>query len=423
MNSPRLMAVLCVSLLAASCGSKKDAAQTAGQNKPVAVSTAAAEVRETPAGFDETGTFLAEESSNVAPHAPGRVIATPVDVGARVAKDQVICELEHRDAELRLEQARAQYEQATAALRQAQQRIGYTKGSFDAEKVPEVAAAKAAYESAQAQARLAAADAKRYENLVATGDVSKSAYERVRTAQETADAAANLARQQYEAAANTARQSYEVVSTQQASMEAAKTAVAIAEKGLADTTIRAPYAGFVTARPVSVGEYVSTDRNIATVVDISTLKLDLQTPEQRASQAHVGDKVIAHVDAFPDRAFEGKVIAVNPSVDPNSRVFILRAEFSNPDAALKPGMFATARVALPGGVQAVFVPAQAVIRDKTTDSNQIYVAENGKARLRVVGVGDKQADRIQVINGLKGGEQVITSGLSDLYDGAVLAQK
>ncbi len=84
---------------------------------------------------------------------------------------------------------------------------------FDPARVPEVAAAQANYQSAQAQARLAAADAQRYANLVATGDVSRSAYEKARTQQETAEAQANAARQQYEAAVNGARQSYEMIST------------------------------------------------------------------------------------------------------------------------------------------------------------------------------------------------------------------
>ena len=152
-----------------------------------------------------------------------------------------------------------------------------------------MAAAQANYESAQAQARLAAADAKRYENLVETGDVSRSAFEKARTQQETADAQANAARQQYEAALNAARQSYGAVETSQASLEGVQAQLAQAEKGLADTTIRAPFDGYITARPVAAGEYVALTDKIATIVRIGTLKLQLQTPEQRASRAQLGD--------------------------------------------------------------------------------------------------------------------------------------
>ena len=91
---------------------------------PVAVTTATAAVRQVAADFEETGTFIAEESSQIAPVAPGRVIATPVDVGAHVNKGDIICELDPRDAQLRLDQARAQLQEATASVRQMQSRIG-----------------------------------------------------------------------------------------------------------------------------------------------------------------------------------------------------------------------------------------------------------------------------------------------------------
>ncbi len=306
-------------------------------------------LRQVSAGFAETGSFVADESSDIAPGVPGLVTATPVNVGDFVKQGQVICELDHRDAQLKLEQVRAQLDEATAAVRQAQSRIGLNANrTFDANLVPEVAAAKANYESAQAQARLAAADAKRYENLVKTGDVSRSAFEKAHTQQETADAQANAARQQYEAALNAARQSYGAVETSQASLEGMRAQLAQAEKGLADTTIHAPFDGYISARPVAAGEHVALTDKIATIVRIGTMKLQLQTPEQRSSRASVGMTVVARVSAFPDRDFLGKVSAINPAVDPNSRAFILEARFDNPKAELRPGMFATARVLLPG---------------------------------------------------------------------------
>jgi multidrug efflux pump subunit AcrA (membrane-fusion protein) len=412
--------ILLASLLAlAGCGSKQAVQAVApAEVKAVPVSTAVADSREVAADFEETGTFLADESSDIAPPVAGRVISTPVDVGARVVQGQVICELDHRDAQLKLDQAKAQLAEAMASLRQMQTRIGLTNGQFDPTKVPEVAAAQANYQSAKAQANMAAADAQRYSNLVATGDVSRSAYEKARTQQETAEAQANGAKQQYEAAANAARQSNEMILTSQASLDNVKAQLAQAEKGLADTTIRAPFDGFITARPVAAGEYVALTNKIATIVKIGSLRLDLQTPEQRASQAHVGDSVVARVDAYPGREFEGRVSAINQSVDPNSRVFILEARFENPKADLKPGMFATARVRQPGGVQAVFVPRAAVIRDKTTDSNQAFVIANGKARLRVVQMGEVKDSSVRILSGIAAGETVALNNQSELFDGA-----
>jgi multidrug efflux pump subunit AcrA (membrane-fusion protein)/AcrR family transcriptional regulator len=422
-------------LLAISACAPKQTVQAVSPEatKPVTVHTAQAETRQVPASFEETGTFIADEISDIAPPVAGRILSTPVDIGAQVKQGQIICELDHRDAQLKLDQARAQLAEATATVRQAESRIGIrgagsrpAVGSagevlsdvFDPAKVPEVAGALANYQSAQASAKMAAADAQRYANLVATGDVSKSAYEKARTQQETADAQANAARQQYEAAANGARQQYEMISTSQATLDSVKAQLAQAEKGLADTTIRAPFDGYITARPVAAGEYVALTNKIATIVRIGTLKLDLQTPEQRAAIAHLGDKVTARVAAYPDRDFVGKVIAINQSVDPNSRIFILEARFDNPDMALKPGMFANARVLQPGSMPAVFVPRQAVVRDKTTDSNQSFAISDGKARLRVVQIGETAGDYVRVISGIAAGETVALDKQNELYDGA-----
>ena len=406
--------------LQCACGSKQSAeASTAAAPKVTTVSTAPAVMRQVSAGFEETGSFVADESSDIAPAVAGLVIATPVECRRFRQEGQPICELDHRDAQLRLNQMRAQLEEATASVRQAQSRIGLNANrTFDANLVPEVAAAKASYESAAAQARLAAADAKRYENLVKTGDVSRSAFEKARTQQETADAQANAAKQQYEAALNAARQGYGAVETSQASLEGMRAQLAQAEKGLADTTIHAPFDGYISARPVAAGEHVAVTDKIATIVRVGTMKLQLQTPEQRSARARIGMSVVARVSAYPDRDFLGKVSAINPSVDPNSRAFILEARFENPKAELRPGMFATARVLLPGTEDAVFVPRSAVIHDRTTDANQIYVIENKVARLHVVLTGETDNGAIRILSGLTGNETVATSHQSDLFDGA-----
>jgi membrane fusion protein (multidrug efflux system) len=130
--------------------------------------------------------------------------------------------------------------------------------------------------------------------------------------------------------------------------------------------------------------------------------------------------VLARVAAYPDRDFTGKITAVNPSVDPNSRVFILEAQFPNPNGELRPGMFATARVLLPGGETAVFVPRNAVVRDKTTDSYQVFTIDNNTAHLRVVVTGEVEGDQIRIVNGLSGNETVAAGSHDTLFDGAAV---
>src|SRR5438067_1650004 len=153
-----VFAIISAALLLAGC-TRTDQASAAAPTLPerVTVTAGKAITRTVTASISETGSFVADETSDIAPPVAGRVIATPVNIGDFVKSGQVICELDHRDAQLRLNQAKAQLEQANATVRQMQSRVGFTgQGQFDASRVPEVAASRAASESAQAQARLAA---------------------------------------------------------------------------------------------------------------------------------------------------------------------------------------------------------------------------------------------------------------------------
>ena len=382
------------------------------------VATVRAVAREVSATVQATGSFVAYDSSDVAPNVAGIIVATKVDVGDVVQQGQVIALLDDRDAKLRLDQARAGQQQAEASVRQAQSKIGLGQNqTFDPSTVPEVLAAKAAYESAQAQQRLAQADAKRYENLVNSGDVSRSAYDKAHTQVETADAQVNATRQQYEATLNAARQNYQGVATQEASQQGTRAQLAMAEKALADTQIHAPFAGFVSARAVTPGEYVSTSSKIATIVRVTPIKLQLQVPELYAPQMKRGLNVEAAVSGYAARVFQGRVTAINPAVDPNSRTFVVEVTFPNTDLALRPGMFATARVVLPGSTQGIFVPQSAVITDPTTNSSQVFLIRDGRARLAVVQMGEKDGDQVRILSGIPADAVVATDHLQDLYDG------
>ncbi|MFM2126072.1 MAG: hypothetical protein RL328_2523 [Acidobacteriota bacterium] len=411
-------------VFAAACSRPKDAADAkasetkAGSTQTAEVHTAKVAVQEVSASVQATGSFAAQESSDVAPDSPGVILRTMVEVGDQVKAGQVIARLDDRDAKLRLEQALAQQQQAEASVRQAQSRIGLAAAqNFDASNVPEVLAARAASESAAAQAKLAEADAQRYANLIASGDVSRSAYERARTAAETAQAQANAARQQYEATLNNARQNFQGVQTQEASLQAIRAQVSLARKALADVEIKAPFDGYVSARPVAAGEYVGTSATIATVLRIAPVKLQLQVPQTYAPSVKVGLNVEATVSGFPDRIFKGRVTAVNPAVETNSRTFIAEASFPNTDLALKPGMFATARVVLPGSTKGMFVAREAVLVDTTTNSSQVYMILDGKARVAVVQLGEQMGNQVRILSGIPDDAVLATDHLQDLYDG------
>jgi RND family efflux transporter MFP subunit len=389
-----------------------------GPAKMLKVATVRAVTRQVSSSVQVTGSFLAQESSDVAPPAAGRVIATPVDAGAFVTEGQVLAKLEDRDAQLRLEAALASEQQAEASLRQAESHIGLAQGGkFDANNVPEVLSAKASYDSAVAQAKMSEADAQRYDALIKTGDVSQSAYDKARTQADTAKEQTNSARQLYEAALNSARQSFQGVINAQASLGYARTQTSIARKAVDDTIIKAPFTGYISSRPVAVGQYVALTAKIATLVRVTPLKLELQVQESNAPQLKIDADVEASVPGYPGRTFHGKVTAINPTVDSNSRTVSVEAKFANTDLALKPGMFATARILLNGSSVGIFLPRAAILTDPSTNSSQVFFIRDGKARVAVVQLGAVDGDMVQVLSGITADFVVATNHLQDLFDG------
>jgi multidrug efflux pump subunit AcrA (membrane-fusion protein) len=434
---PRASALIIAALLAAlllfcaACGSsasktdnkenKKGDTGTAqaAETQAVPVSTVKAETRTVPTFIEATGSLTANESSDVAPQTSGQVASTPVNVGAYVRQGEVIARLNDRDARLRLQAAQANARQSTAAIRQAEARLGLgVNGRFEASAIPEVRSAAAAYDAALAQQRLADANVKRYAELVETGDVARSVFDQYRAQAETARAQANNALQQLQTATNLARQNNQGIQSAQAALEAAQAQVAIAQKAVSDTIIKAPYSGYVSARPIAVGEYVTTAATVATVLLTNPLKLQLQIPELDAPRVRQGMTVTLSVDAYPDRKFSGRINAINPAIDPTSRAVTVEAEVENSDNVLRSGMFVSARITLPGGGQSVFVPKEAVINDQNTNSYRVFVVKDSQAHLRVVQIGDEENGAVQILTGVQGDEEVAMNNQQQLYEGA-----
>src|SRR5262245_17887861 len=161
------------------------------------------------------------------------------------------------------------------------------------------------------------------------------------------------ARQQFEAAKNGAAQQFQ-------SLQAARARVALANKAFADTVVRAPFNGVVAQRLVSVGDYVTRGTKVAVVVRVNPLRVQLTVPEQFISAVSVGQPVGFVVDAYPDRQFEGRVKYVSPALQADQRALTIEAVVPNPNAELKPGLFATARIEQKERTPGVLVPTAAV---------------------------------------------------------------
>ena len=410
-----LALVSALGLASAACGggsraaNKKDAAASATPAAPAAVdvTTAPAIMRDLPRFIEATGSLAADYQTDVAPIVGGRVVSVGVDLGSFVQKGQVIAQLDAGDARLKLEQAQAALAQANAAVSQAEARIGLRPGQrFDPTRVAEVGAAKAAYDLAEKNLR-------RYEQLLESGDISRSAYDQQR-------AQRDQLREQYQAALAQANQSYAAVQTSRAAAQAAQVAVEQAQKGVRDVTIYSPISGYVTERTADVGEFVSTSMKIATVVRTNPLRVRIDVPEQAIATVRPGQSVSVSVSTYPDRSFAGRVARVSPNVSAQSRTLTVEAEVQNGENLLKPGQFATIRVLMPQSDPAVLVPARAVRSDGTTA--RVYVVKDGVAQERLVSTGRQDGDLIEVKGNVAADEIVATSNVEQLTDGTPVRQ-
>ena len=182
---------------------------------------------------------------------------------------------------------------------------------------------------------------------------------------------------------------------------------------IGERVITAPFSGYVSLRNISPGAVVNSGTEIATISDISTIKLDFPVPETALSALRPGLTIEARSAAYPDIPFRGQIATVDPVIDPNTRAVTVRARLPNPDAKLKPGMLLTVTIETAPRV-GLSVPELAVVGEG--DGRFVYVVEKGVARRIPVRTGLRSAGRIEIMEGLKPGQLVVTEGVVKLSD-------
>jgi RND family efflux transporter MFP subunit len=400
-----------VGVFIASCGGSKANVrkeETANaQPVVVEVTTAAAIKRDLPRFFEATGSLAGDQQTDVAPQTAGKVVAVGVDIGSQVRRGQMLVRLDDAELKLHVDQAAAQVEQAKAAVRQAEEKIGLRPGqAFDPNRVAEVAAARVTLE-------LAEKNLVRASKLIESGDVSRSFYDEQR-------ARRDQLKEQYEVALAQARQNFAGVDVARTNVANAQAQLALARKSLSYAVIPAPIDGYVSERTADLGEYVSPQQKVVTIVRTNPLRIRIDIPEQAIPEVRTGQSVSITTSAWPDRNFSGRVARIAPNVSATSRTLTVEAEIENSSGALKPGQFATVRILQERAEPAVLVPARAVVTDAGV--SRVYVIKNGHAEQRLVQTGQADGDLIEIKNGIAADELVATSNMEQLSDGIAVKQ-
>jgi membrane fusion protein (multidrug efflux system) len=184
---------------------------------------------------------------------------------------------------------------------------------------------------------------------------------------------------------------------------------------LSKTRLVAPFTGVLGLRQVSIGDYVAPGQALINLEAIDPIKLDFKIPEKYAAQVAARQKIGVRVDAYPGRVFAGEVYAVDPRMDEGTRTLRLRARLPNADLALKPGMFARIELSLGAVRNAVFAPEQALVAKGSQAF--LFRIERDKAVMTPVKTGERRPGSVEIIEGLAGGEWIVTDGQLKLHDG------
>jgi HlyD family secretion protein len=467
LKKPFLIGLCCLSLFG--CGKKADEPAREPEVKALVEVTVAKAHRETISQtISVTGTVtpLSDKESKVAPLAPGRIRSLHANVGDRVVKGQVLAQLDPGAVNGQVLQAEASVRSAEEALKQAHinfasqvvtQRSSVTQAeeNLHSQQVAlsklvagarpqEIAQSEAALASAQAALTNADQNLSRSQTLFGEGLLARkdleaaqsqqaSAASQVRTAQEALSLtragnrsqdiqAGRIAVQQAQEQLNAARSAAlqnrskaQDVRIAEQTLANARGALLAARAQLTGLTIRAPLSGTVTARTLNVGEWVDTSGSVASIADLSTVRILLQVPIGQIGKVHEGQTVEFTTESGPTRVRHATISVIGKAVDPATNTITIEAEAPNQDLVLKDDSFVRGTIVLAIHPDALVVPATALVQkdDKTVvfvvGADSVAHPKNVEIQLQQNGMAE--------VTGVSVGDQVVTSGAYELEDG------
>lgn len=213
--------------------------------------------------------------------------------------------------------------------------------------------------------------------------------------------------------------SHQEVEKAEAQVQADKADLELAKEALSKTIIKAPFNGILSERKQSVGSYVAEGDELVRIQDLTPIRLTFHIPEKELTAIKVNDPVTATTDAHAGKTFEGKIEAIEPSINEKTRSITVHANFKNQQEELVPGLYARISISLSGKkTAALFVPEKALIFRQ--DSTYVYKKVGDKAVLTKVTLGTRTADQAEILSGLQKNDEILLEGLYKIQDGSVI---
>ncbi len=341
--------------------------------------------------------------ASIVPKISAPVARFLVQRGAHVKQGQLVAVLEDRDLIATAQESRGLYQQAEAAY---QTTTGATmpedlkKSTTDVQTAQAtVDAAKRVYDSRQ--------------SLFREGAIAQKLVEDARVALVQAQSQLSVAQQHLNSLETVGRT--EQVKSAGAQVEAAKAHLANAEAQVSYAEVRSPISGIVSDRPLNVGEMASSSSALISIVDISEVVARANVPVKQAADMKVGDGATI---SGPGGEISGKVTVVSPAVDPNTTTVEVWVQGKNSGEKLKPGVTAQITVQVKDIPDAVIVPVAALLSSDEGGDKVMIAGPDSLAHEQAVKVGVREGDDVQILDGVKEGDRVITQGALGLDDKA-----
>ena len=193
--------------------------------------------------------------------------------------------------------------------------------------------------------------------------------------------------------------------------------IKLLEAQLNRLSIRAPFDGTLGLRRISEGAYITNGTVITNLYSLNPMKVDFAIPGKYAAKVHIGDKINFSTETFLE-VFEGEVYAMEPKIDETTRTLKLRALAENNGNKLMPGQFAKIELVMESIDDALMVPAVAVIPE--LNGHKVFIAQGSKAISKVVQIGIRTDEEVQIVSGINPQDSVITSGLLQIRPGGLI---
>jgi RND family efflux transporter MFP subunit len=369
------LVVFAAILWLAGCSESPRKAEANGAPVPVKSVTVTAEPW--PEEYDAMGTVRARMAAVLSSKVMGYVREVRANIGDHVAAGQLLVVLDAADLEANYRRADAGREEARSAIPEAESGVAAAKANLELTRVT----------------------FKRMSDLFASKSISNQEYDEAAARLKSAEAAYAMA------------ESKRVQLTSKIAQADQELSAAEIQRGYSQ--LRAPFAGVVTAKSVEPGNLATPGAPLLTIERDGAYRLEVPVEESRLALIRNGNKVTVMLDAL-GRSVDATISEVTPSVDASSRAYLVKIDLPA-IPQLRSGIFGHARFVV-GTRPVLAVPASAVMERGQVQS--VYVVENGAARLRLVTLGRKIADREEALSGLNDGERVISPIPVTLADGA-----